>query len=186
MIGAGRRVVLLCLLLGGCAAPVLQLYSLDLQDIAAPVRPLGAVPVVIEVRRVTLPDEIDTQDLLTRDGRVLVRSATGRWASRLSLQITGLVTAALAAQHPDTLVTAEAQAGPVALRLFITVSRLDVTPQGEAVLDADWQMVSSGSSRRDRGSFHAAAPQGGAMTDGAIAALTEAVVQKLAAAIILP
>jgi uncharacterized lipoprotein YmbA len=43
---------------------------------------------VIAVARVTLPDDLDTQDILVRRGSVLESSHTARWASRLSLAVT--------------------------------------------------------------------------------------------------
>ena len=41
---------------------------------------------VIEIRRVIVPDYLDLQDILVRDGSRLERSPRGRWASRFSVR----------------------------------------------------------------------------------------------------
>ncbi|MEJ1979320.1 MAG: ABC-type transport auxiliary lipoprotein family protein [Acetobacteraceae bacterium] len=66
------RAFILCgatvLLLAACASPPLTLYTLGAPSIAADAPPLGRRAMVIEVRRVTLPDYLDTQDIFVRDG----------------------------------------------------------------------------------------------------------------------
>ena len=93
------------LLLASCATPPLTLYTLGAPPIAADTAPLGRRPVVIAVARVTVPDELDTEDIVVRDGSTLRRSTRGRWASRLSLGITDRLTERLAERRPDALVT---------------------------------------------------------------------------------
>src|SRR6195952_1882598 len=100
-----RWLLLGCLALATCGAPALTVYTLGPPEGASDAAPLGHKPVVIAVARVTIPDELDTEDLVIRDGSVLRRSARGRWASRLSLGITDRLTNRLAARNPTVLVT---------------------------------------------------------------------------------
>jgi len=79
------RALVLCLLLAACAAPKLTLYTLDTAPAEAP-QP-NKPRAVIAVARVSIPDELDTQDIMVRDASTLRRSSLGRWASRLSLAI---------------------------------------------------------------------------------------------------
>jgi uncharacterized lipoprotein YmbA len=162
------------LVLSNCAAPALSLFTL-----AAPAPPraeaqkmvsaLPARPVVIEIARVTLPDELDNEDILVRDGATLARSSTGRWASRLSLQVGDRITQRLAARRPDALVVNRAQAQTPSYRILINIARLDVLRNGSATLEADWQIVPADAAQpalRDRGRFMT---RGAGSSDGAVA-----------------
>jgi uncharacterized lipoprotein YmbA len=144
------------LAVAGCAAPALSLFTLAAPTAGKPQAPLPGKPMVIEVARISLPDEIDSEDMLVRNGPTLIRSSTGRWASRLSLQATDRVTARLAERRPDALVVNRAQAQSPSYRIVINISRLDVLPDGSGVMEADWQIIPSDSAiaaLRDRGSF---------------------------------
>lgn len=134
------------LLLAGCAAPPLRFYTLDEPPVSEASRPLPHGAAVIEVDRLILPNDADSEDILLRDGDVVERSPTGRWVSRLSLLATDLVTARLAMQAPDALVTDQWPATAPDYRVMIHVERLVVANSGRASLDADWQI-----SARDRG-----------------------------------
>ncbi len=63
------RTCVVALLLASCAAPPLKLYTLDAPAIATDSRPLGGRAAVIQIQRVTLPDYLDTQDILVRRGK---------------------------------------------------------------------------------------------------------------------
>ncbi len=170
-------------LLSSCAAPPLTLYTLGAPAMGADGPPLGRRAIVIEVRRVTLPDYLDTQDILLRRGNTLERSSRGRWASRLSLGITDLLTARLAQRRPDALVTDQPQTEAPTFRLLVNVSRLDVTADGTATLEADWQIVPrdpAQSVRRDRAGFSLSGP---VATDQDVVTLEERLMDRLAAAI---
>ncbi len=177
------RAVLLCALLASCAAPPLALYTLGGPAVASDAAPLGGRAIVIEIRRVTLPDYLDTQDILLRRGNTLERSVRGRWASRLSLGITDLLTGRLARRRPDALVTGQPQTEAPSYRVLININRLDVTADGTATLEADWQIVPRDPAlptRRDRAGFSAAGP---VATDQDVVTLEETVLDRLAAAI---
>ncbi len=173
-------------LLSACSAPPLSLYTLGTSQAAPDKMPLGRNPVVIAVARVTVPDDLDTEDIVVRDGSTLNRSHLGRWASRLSLGVTDRLTQRLAEQRPDALVTDRTLADTPTYRVLINISRLDVTTAGVAVLDADWLILtrdSPGSPQRDRGHFTATGP---VATDQDVVNLMGRLLDQLAAAIRLP
>jgi uncharacterized lipoprotein YmbA len=184
-----RRIALLLLasavagLAASCAAPPLTLYTLGAPSAATDAPPLGGKAVVIEVRRVSIPDYLDSQDILVRNGNTLARSTLGRWATRLSLEATYLLTGRLAERRQDALVTNDPQVEPPNDRIFVTISRLDVTVSGVATLDADWQIVPRNPAqpiRRGRAQFTSNGP---VATDQDVVTLTKAVLMQLADAI---
>jgi uncharacterized protein len=124
--------MLIALAVAACAARPLRLYTLnDPAAIGPPGELRGGAP-VIEVDRLILPDYLDTVDILLRRGSVLERSAGARWASRLSILATNLLTAQLATRVPDALVTDQWRGTAPDYRIMVQVSRLDVTSTGVA------------------------------------------------------
>ncbi len=180
------RVALAGLLLAGCAGPPLTLYTLGGPAIGSGAGAAGPTARVVEIPRVTLPDYLDSQDILVRRGNVLQRSSQGRWASRLSLGVTGLITTRLAARYPAVLVTNQPQLETPSARVWINISRLDVTSDGVATVEADWEVVPRRGAvpiHRERARFVATGP---AATDQEVVTLAEAVLNRLADAITLP
>ncbi len=178
------RVLFAFALLQGCASPALTLYTLA-PPVSGELPPLGAHAPLIAVARISIPDALDTQDILLRDGDTLRRSATGRWAARLSLTLTDLVTARLAASRRDAVVTDQPQAGQVTSRLMIDVSQLDIDAAGSGRLQADWMIVPADPSlpvRRDRAGIVLRGPVG---TDAEVVALMQKLSEALAARIAL-
>jgi uncharacterized lipoprotein YmbA len=178
-----RWLLLGCLALATCGAPPLTVYTLGPPEGASDAAPLGRKPVVIAVARVTIPDELDTEDLVIRDGSVLRRSASGRWASRLSLGITDRLTNRLAARNPAVLVTERPLADVPEQRVLINIGRLDVTTGGVATLDADWMVVPHDTAlptRRDRVHLSATGP---VASDQDVVTLLGGVLDRLAGAI---
>ncbi len=183
-----RWIFVLVAMLGSCASPAVTLYTLATLAQPGSMVPLGQHPIIIAVSRVALPDDLDTQDILVRKGSVLERSSTGRWASRLSLGITDLVTERLAETRPDALVTDQPQATTAAYTIRINISRLDLasdgaTADGTAVLTADWQIVPRNPSvpeTIDRARIDVA---GSVATDRAVVDLMTKVLTQLTAAI---
>jgi cholesterol transport system auxiliary component len=170
-------------LLASCGAPPLTLYTLNVPSANVDARPLGAKPVVIEIPRVTVPDELDGQDIIYRDGDILHRSSQGRWASRLSLGITARLAERLAVRRPDALVTDRPQIETPAYRVLVNIDRLDVTSAGTATLDADWVIVPRDTAkpiRRDRTRLSATGP---VSKDADVVALVGGLVDRLAQAI---
>jgi uncharacterized lipoprotein YmbA len=99
-------------------------------------------PVVrLVVRRVHVPDYLDTTDIVTRDGRDEIRvSATGRWAERLSEGLTDVLAADLATRLPPDTVVLDASSN-ARRQLFINVNSLDLWPDGRCVMAATWSIV---------------------------------------------
>jgi len=177
---------LAALLLAGCAAPPLRFYTLSQPPAGDDSRPLPDGAAVIEVGRLILPNDVDSEDLLLRDGDVVERSPTGRWVSRLSLLATDLVTARLAARAPDALVTDEWPAVAPDYRVMIHVARLDVANSGHGSLDADWQISARHPGQgliRGRANIRLA---GRTATDQDVVRLETALFDRLASSIRLP
>lgn len=176
------------LVLSACAAPAVTRYTLDGPAQTGPVSPLATSPTVIAISRVTVPDYLDTQDILVRRGNVLEPSHSGRWATRLSLGVTNLIAGRLARIRPDALVTDQPQGTTPAYRLLINISRFDLatgstSSDGKATLEADWQIIPRNAAtpvRRVRARIDGSGP---IRTDSEVVALTTTVLTRLAAAI---
>jgi uncharacterized lipoprotein YmbA len=167
------------LALGSCAGPPLKLYTLGAGHAEAEGRAFDRPPVIIAVARVTLPDELDNDDILVRSGPSLLRSSRGRWSARLSTEVTERLTAQLAARRPDALVTSSPQGQTPSYRIIITLSRFDVSVDGQATLAADWLIVPSdpaASPRRDRTTF---TMNGSVATDQDVVLLLGSVMDRL-------
>ena len=182
----GAGLLLGCGLLAACAAPPLTLYTLGTPPTAADTVPLERTPMVIALARVSIQDDLDTADIIVRDGATLRRSHQGRWASRLSLGITDRLTQRLAARYPRALVTDRPLSETPADRILINIGRLDVTTSGNATLDADWLIVPRNATSptvRNRVSFSTTGP---VATDQDVVTLIGTLLDKLADAIEVP
>ncbi|WP_046899476.1 membrane integrity-associated transporter subunit PqiC [Gluconobacter oxydans] len=171
------------LLLSGCTSPPVRFYTLGAPAIGNDLPPSTASATVLAVDPVIVPDYLDSQDILVRNGDLLDRSANGRWASRLSRGITDLVTAQLSRSWPAVFVTTHPTAGSPQTRLAITINRLDVTKAGQGTLEADWSFIPADEHYpvvHQRASF---STQGSTATDDGITAVTRALVDQLAAKI---
>jgi len=165
--------------LGSCAGPPLKLYTLGVGHAEAEGKAFNRPPVIIAVTRVSLPDELDNDDILVRSGPNLLRSSRGRWSTRLSTEVTERLTAQLAAGRPDALVTSSPQSQTPSYRIIITLSRFDVSVDGRATLAADWLIVPSdpaASPRRNRTTF---TMDGSVATDRDVVLLQGSVVDRL-------
>jgi uncharacterized protein len=166
--------------LAGCAAPPLKIYTLDAPAVMVDTGP-AQTAASLEVWRVVLPDYLDTQDIVSRQGSEIDRSSHGRWASRLSIGATDLITARLAAGRPDLFITDQPQVTPARFRLFINISRMDVSADGTASLAADWTIVPRDDTRPERRDRTAFSLTGSIKTDADIVALTNGLLDELAA-----
>ena len=99
------RVALTAILITGCAGPPLKFYTLGEVRATGYTLPLPRQTAVMEVDRLTLPNYLDSREILLRNGSALEESSTGRWVSRLSLLATDLVTSRLAKRFPHALIT---------------------------------------------------------------------------------
>jgi uncharacterized lipoprotein YmbA len=176
-------VILTALLTTSCASPPLSLYTLQPSYVPTAATPFSHPGAVIEIRRVVLPDYLDTQDILVRNGNTLQRSPHGRWASRLSIEVTRYLTALLAARRPNALVTDQPPVATPNDRILITISNLDVTTAGRATLQANWTIVPHNSAQPVRGQRALFAVNGPVSTDQDVVVLTQALLTRLADAI---
>jgi len=95
----------------------------------------------ILVRRVLVPDYLDTTDILLRDGTNEVKaSVTGRWGERLSQGLTQTLAADLAARLPSFAVIL-AMPGTARRQLLINVNALDLWPDGRCAIAANWTII---------------------------------------------
>jgi uncharacterized lipoprotein YmbA len=140
--------VLFALALAACtAAPPLKVYVLseDPSQNAASTAAAGPASSrdlpVIEVTRVTVPPYLDSRDVIVREGNVLERSPNSRWATRLSVGATELLTARLEQHESNAWVTDQPQARAADYRLGIHISRLDISRSGGGLIEAEWELV---------------------------------------------
>lgn len=175
-----------CLSLAACSSPPLRLYTLGGPSIASSAQS-GSIPTgtpILEIRRVVLPDYLDTQDIVVRRGEALSRSPNGRWAERLSNGMTDFLTARLGAARSDLFVTEQSPATPASARLMITITRFDITQDGTGTLEASWALVPTDESRPEqleRGVFTVHGP---ARTDSEVVALMNGLISQLSEQIV--
>lgn len=120
---------------------------------------LGAMPVatantlpqtefpVVEVKRVLLPNYLDTTDILERRGNQLVPSSTGRWGERLSVGVTRALTASLAARLPRMLVTEAPAIRHPTWQIFVDIAAFEPRSDQQVVLVARWTIADGASGR---------------------------------------
>jgi len=95
---------------------------------------------VVEVKRVTVPDYLDTTDIVERSGNQLIPSSTGRWGERLSLGMTRALIAALSVRLPGFVVTASPVTRP-AHQILVDVAAFEVMPDRQVVFVARWTVL---------------------------------------------
>jgi uncharacterized lipoprotein YmbA len=135
---------------------------------------------IIELKRVRLPDYLDTTDILERKGDELVPSTTGRWGERLSVGMSRALAAALAARLPRMIVTATPPVERPARRILVDVADFAPRASNEVVLVAHWS-TTDGASRHTLVAAQTSLVEPIAGTgDGAIVAAMSRAVEHLA------
>ena len=135
----------------GCAtSPVTRLYVLaplaDTRGDAA--SPSGGL--VIGVRSVTLPEELDRPEIVTRTGPNTVRLAEfDQWSASLRDSVTRVIAQDLAILLPGDRVAVYPwpPGTSVDRQLVVEVTRLDGELGGRCVLDVQWQLLSRSGAR---------------------------------------
>jgi uncharacterized lipoprotein YmbA len=175
----------LVILIGCSSSPLPRTYVLS-----APADPVAGVHneagrPVVELATVSMPDYLDSSDILLRDGRnELKPSATGKWGERLSVGITHALEVSLGRRLPGILVTHTPMSGQPTRRLLVDVAAFDFQPDGRCVLTARWTV--SGSDPQtvaiaEQGTFVTIAPtSAGAFADSAVVSAMAAAVDQLA------
>ena len=139
--GCFTKSLLLCAILSGCAStPPPGIYLLAPQaDASTTNAPASGAP-ALQLQRISLPDYLDTTDILMRTGpHELQASTTAQWGERLSAGIAHALRADLTARLPQDRITLEQSNDPSAQQILVTVDALDMWPDGHCVLDAHWQ-----------------------------------------------
>jgi uncharacterized lipoprotein YmbA len=165
------------LILCGCGSyPLAKIYVLgDPGPPTAGVEGPGGLP-VIELRKVEVPDELDSTDIVRRVGaNQLVPSPTGRWGERLSVGITQDLLADLSRRLPG--VTIQSRGGYEPARpLLVSVERFEIAQDGRCAVTARWRLAGADGrpgARSEEGTFIETAASG---TDAAAAAaMTQAI-----------
>ena len=142
----------------------------------------------LEVRRILVPDYLDTTDILTRSGNDEVKiSSTGRWGERLSQGLTQAVDADLATRMPNMAIVQDGSRS-AQRQLRITITALDLWPDGRCVLAASWSVVDQDSSvpvTTGNGTFDTSNAGGPAtVSDANLVEAVERTVAKLADSIV--
>lgn len=176
----GLLLASLATLPAGCgSSPPLHSYVLGDPTTAAGMRPDGGLEVV-ELMTVTVPDYLDTSDILLRTGpNQVTPSPTGRWGERLSVGMTRALAAKLSAVLPGRVIETSRMSDPDQ-RLQVAVDQLDVTTDGKCQMVASWLVTTRDgriAAAGGRDSFHEAAESG---ADPAIAAALTRLVDQLA------
>ncbi|GAN85709.1 outer membrane lipoprotein [Komagataeibacter intermedius TF2] len=138
--------LLSAVVLSACSSAPVRFYTLGAPAVAVGAEGSSTIPItdstpVIEVERARMPDYLDSQDIMVRNGHEIERSGLGRWASRLSVGATDLITARLAQKWPNLFVTDQSQPDRPTWRLQLNISRLDVSRDGKSALNADWAII---------------------------------------------
>jgi uncharacterized protein len=139
---------------------------------------------VVQLRRVLVPDYLDTTDMLERVGQYQLKSSsTGRWGERLSLGITHALGSDLAIRLPMNRVTFDHPAEKSVRQILVSVDRFDVWRDGHCVLTANWSILETPSGAvlaEGRGNFVTTPVHSGNPSDGAIVAGMADAVSQLA------
>lgn len=105
--------------------------------------PASAAGLVV-LRRVIIPDYLDTTDILLRVGTNEVKASdTGRWGERLSLGLTRALAVDLAVRLPSDRFVLDAS-NKSGRQLLINVNGLDIRPDGRCTIAATWTIVDHG------------------------------------------
>ncbi|MDI2091092.1 PqiC family protein [Commensalibacter oyaizuii] len=134
-------------ILTGCSAPPLKFYTLNETGPRQSERVsnyTNSAP-VIYVSQVTVPDYLNTTDIITRTQSTLNHSPNGRMSSILSIGATEFITHVLADKNPNLFITNQTQIEPPTYQLMINISRFDVqedaSKTGHITLEANWSIV---------------------------------------------
>lgn len=174
--------VIMVLPLCACGSyPLPTLYVLGDRTPATPgvVSRTGAV--ILELKPVSTPEDLDSTDIVRRDGanRVIV-SPTGQWKDRLSVSVTSALAADLRRRLPEMIVETDLGSVPDR-RIIVQVERFEIATNGVCTLGARWRVVNAkveSSAVSDEGSFVETSGRAG---DAAAAAAMTKLIDELAA-----
>jgi uncharacterized lipoprotein YmbA len=133
---------------------------------------------IIELKTVSIPDYLDSTDILRRAGpNEVIPSPTGRWGERLSLGLTDALASALSRRLPKQVVTTMPTAEPTR-RIFVDIERVDIDADGRCLLAARWQITEANGQSRSKSDHGTFSQTAASVDDPAVAsAMTQAVDQ---------
>ncbi len=98
----------------------------------------------VELGTVTVPDYLDTTDIVRREApNQVIASETGQWGERLSLGVTRALATDLAQRLPNIVIDRRRTYGR-ARRLFVDIDRFEIGEAGRCTLVASWRVTSPG------------------------------------------
>jgi uncharacterized lipoprotein YmbA len=137
----------------------------------------------LELKTVTVPDYLDTTDILRRSAsNEVITSPTGRWGERASIGITRVLATDLAARLPNVVIESRGAYEP-ARRLLVDVQRFEVGGDGRCTLTARWRLTTADNkvaADSEQGTFVVAMTS---TTDAAVASAMTSAIDQLAARI---
>lgn len=135
-------------ILGGCSAPPLKYYTFNeniINQSTNKITQYSETSPTIIITPITVPDYLDTTDIVTRENSSLLHSVNGRMSSVLSVAVTDYVTHLLSVKNPTLFITNQRQVGMPTSQILINISHLDVqnlgNQNGSAILEADWSII---------------------------------------------
>lgn len=135
-------------ILGGCSAPPLKYYTFNeniINQSTNKITQYSEISPTIIITPITVPDYLDTTDIVTRENSSLHHSVNGRMSSVLSVAVTDYVTHLLSIKNPTLFITNQRQVGMPTSQILINISHLDVqnlgNQNGSAILEADWSII---------------------------------------------
>ncbi|CAK7191931.1 hypothetical protein COMNV_00112 [Commensalibacter sp. Nvir] len=141
--------VLILLATTHCAAPPLNYYTLSLSDnnlTSQTVSYTDNYP-ILYVSPVTLPDYLNTSDIIIRKHSLIISSYTGRLSSILSNEITNFIKNNLTKAYPNALVTDQNPFAKPTYQLVVNINLFDIQKtkdkQGILTCEALWYIVPS-------------------------------------------
>jgi uncharacterized protein len=131
--------VVTCVVTGCASGPARRLYVLGTPLESTETAADGPV---VWLRRVALPDYLDSTDIVWRAGQHgLQTSPTGRWGERLSLGVTQALATDLMARLPQNRVVLSDPDRKSTRELLVDVEGFDAWPDGHCVLSATWTLT---------------------------------------------
>jgi uncharacterized lipoprotein YmbA len=153
---------------------------------AVGVRPETGLP-IIELKTVSVPDYLDSTDILRRSGpNEVTPSPTGRWGERLSLGLTDALTSALSKRLPKLVITNTPTSEPLR-RILVDIEQVDIGT--DCLMTARWRITHGdrqNASEGGRGTFsEIALTTDDAAIASAMTRLTDQLAEQIASAMTL-